>query len=66
MTKDSESEEAYHLCPKGHAQRYCMGSGSAHLCPRPATVRWGLGYYCEEHIAAIYDGKDTDAPCEAI
>jgi hypothetical protein len=65
-TKDGEFEEAYHLCPKGHAPRYCMGSGSGHLCPRPATVRWELGYYCEEHMVAIHDGRDVDDPCEAI
>jgi len=65
-TKDGEFEEAYRLCPKGHAPRYCMGSSSGHLCPRPATRRCGLGYYCEEHIVAIYEGRDIDDPCEAI
>jgi hypothetical protein len=24
------------------------------------------GYYCEEHIALIHDGRDVDEPCEAI
>ena len=42
-------EEAYRLCPEGHAPRYCMGSRSGGLCPRPATVRRGKVYYCEEH-----------------
>ena len=65
-TKDGEFEEAYRLCPKGHAPRYCMGSSSGHLCPRPATVRCGLGYYCEEHIVGIHDGRDVDGACEEI
>jgi hypothetical protein len=65
-TKDGEFEEAYRLCPKGHAPRYCMGDGNGDLCPRPATVRCGPGYYCKEHIAAIHDGRDVDDPCEAI
>ena len=65
-TKNGEFEEAYRLCPKGHAPRYCMGSSSGQLCSRPATVRRGLGYYCEEHIAIILEGKDVDDPCEAI
>jgi hypothetical protein len=65
-TKDGEFEEAYRLCPKGHAPRYCMGSGSGCLCPRPATVRCRSGYYCEEHIVAIHGGRDVDDPFEAI
>jgi len=65
-TKDSEFEEAYHLCPKGHAPRYCRGSSSGQLCSRPATVRCGPGYYCEEHIAVILEGRDVEKPCEAI
>jgi len=65
-TKDGEFEEAYRLCPKGHAPRYCMGISSSHLCPRPATRRLGPGYYCKEHIAFIHEGRDYDGPCEAI
>ena len=65
-TEDGEFEEAYRLCPKGHAPRYCMGSSSTHLCPRPATVRSGSGYYCKEHIAAIHEGRDIDEPCGAM
>ena len=65
-TKDGEFEEAYHLCPIGHAPRYCMGSSSDHLCYRPATVRCGLGYYCKEHVVAIHEGRDIDDPFEAI
>src|SRR5687767_2223438 len=65
-TKDGEFEEAYRLCPKGHAPRYCMGSSSTHLCPRPATVRCGPGYYCKEHSVVIREGRDSDGPCEAI
>jgi hypothetical protein len=64
-TKDGEVEKAYRLCPKGHAPRYCMGSGSGRLCPLPATVRRGPGYYCEEHILLIHDGRDIGGPCEA-
>jgi hypothetical protein len=65
-TKDGEFEEAYRLCPKGHAPRYCMGPSSGHLCYRPATVRCGLGYYCNEHLVAIHKGMDVDDPFEAI
>ena len=64
--KDGTFEEAYRLCPKGHAPRYCMVSGSGRLCPRPATVRWGVGYYCEEHVAVIYEGREIDSPCGAL
>jgi hypothetical protein len=63
-TKDGEFEEAYQLCPKGHAPRYCMGSSSGHLCTRPATVRCGTGYYCKEHSAVIHEDRDSDGPCE--
>ena len=63
---DGEFEEAYRLCPQGHAPRYCMGSSSGYLCPRPATVRCGLGYYCKEHIALIHDGREVDDTCEGI
>jgi hypothetical protein len=65
-TKDGEFEEAYRLCPKGHAPRYCMGSSSTHLCPLPATRRCGPGYYCKEHIEGILEGRDVDEPSEAI
>ena len=43
-----------------------MGSSGGQLCPRPATVRYGLGYYCEEHIVGIHDGSDVDGACEEI
>ena len=65
-TKGGELEEAYRLCPRGHAPRYCMGFRDGYLCPRPATVRCGPGYYCEEHGAVIHEDKDIDDPCEAI
>jgi hypothetical protein len=65
-TTDGEFEEAYRLCPKGHAPRYCMGDGNGSLCHRPATVRCGPGYYCEEHSAVIHEGRDVDDTCEAI
>jgi hypothetical protein len=64
--KDGEFEEAYRLCPKGHGPRYCMGSSRRQLCPRPATRRCGSGYYSEEHIVGIREGRDVDEPCEAI
>jgi hypothetical protein len=56
-TEDGELEEAYRLCPEGHAPRYCMGYRNGHPCPRPATVRRGSGYYCKEHIIVIPDGR---------
>jgi hypothetical protein len=64
--KDGEFEEAYRLCPKGHAPRYCMGSSNDQLCLRPATKRLGPGYYCKEHIEGIREGGDIDEPCKAI
>src|SRR5215211_158436 len=65
-TKDGEFEEAYRLCPQGHAPRYCMGSSHGHLCPRPATVRRGQGYYCKEHSTVTPDGGGGDGHCEAV
>jgi hypothetical protein len=59
-------EEAYLLCPQGHTPRYCMGSSSGELCPRPATVRCGTGFYCKEHIAFIHDGREVDGPWEVV
>src|SRR5215212_4874222 len=59
-TLDGELEEAYSLCPQGHAPRYCMGYRDGYLCPRPATVRRGLGYYCKEHAILIHDGRGHD------
>ena len=50
-TADGWFEGAYRLCPEGCAPRYCMGSGKDGLCPRPATVRRGKDYLCEEHAA---------------
>ncbi len=44
-------EWAYRLCPGGCAPRYCEGSGGDRPCPRPAVVRRGGGYHCEEHAA---------------
>jgi len=65
-TVDGGFEVAYRLCPQGHAPRYCMGYSGGHLCPRPATVRCGLGYYCEEHGAVTHDGREVDGPCGAV
>jgi hypothetical protein len=65
-TKDGELEEAYRLCPQGHAPRYCMGYRDGYLCCRPATVRRGQGYYCQEHSAVTPDGGEVDGTCEAV
>jgi hypothetical protein len=65
-TKNGEFEVAYRLCPRGHAPRYCMGSSDGHLCPRPATVRCRLGYYCKERSAVTRDGREVDGPGGAI
>jgi hypothetical protein len=48
-TLEGGFEEAYRLCPEGHAPRYCMGLKDDRLCPRPAIVRCGKVYYCKEH-----------------
>jgi hypothetical protein len=63
-TVEGKFEEAYSLCPNGHAPRYCMGSGSGRLCPRPATARCGPAYYCKEHIMGRRVGRDADDACE--
>jgi hypothetical protein len=63
-TVEGEFGEAYRLCPNCCAPRFCAGSSDGHLCSRPATVRCGQGYYCEEHIVVVIndgkDGTDTD------
>jgi hypothetical protein len=55
-TVDGEFEDAYRLCPDCYAPRRCMGSETNRSCPRPGTVRCGLGYYCTEHIEVIRNG----------
>jgi hypothetical protein len=65
-TLDGELEEAYRLCPNRCAPRYCTGFETDHPCPRPGTVRYELGYYCEEHIEIIYAGEGVDHTREAI
>ena len=65
-TVDGELEEAYRLCPGCYAPRRCMGSKTDHHCPRPGTVRYGLGYYCKEHIEVIHTGEGVDHTHEAI
>ncbi len=50
-TLDGAFEEAYRLCPVGCAPRCCEGSNDGRHCTRPATVRRGKGYYCEDHSA---------------
>ena len=60
-TLDGGFEEAYRLCPNCYAPRRCMGSETEHSsCHRPGTVRYGLGYYCNEHIEVIHAGRDVD------
>ena len=65
-TVDGELEEAYRLCPGCYAPRRCMGSKTSHYCPRPGTVRYGLSYYCKEHIEVIHHGGSADHTCEAV
>lgn len=55
-TVDGKFEEAYRLCPSCYASHRCMGSKTERSCLRPGTVRYGLGYYCKEHIEFIHDG----------
>jgi hypothetical protein len=64
-TVDGELEEAYRLCPNCYTPRYCMGK-TDQPCLRPATVRYGLGYYCKEHIETIHAGEGVDHTSEAI
>jgi len=65
-TLDGELEEAYRLCPNRCAPRHCISSKTGHPCPRPGTVRYGLGYYCKEHIEVIYAVERVDHTREAI
>jgi putative transposase len=53
-TIDGELEEAYRLCPNRCAPRRCVSLEAGQPCSRPGTVRYGLGYYCKEHIRAIH------------
>jgi hypothetical protein len=65
-TVDGEIEEAYGLCPNCYAPRYCMGSTVGHPCFRPGTLRYGLGYYCKEHMISSHNGENSDKACETI
>ena len=65
-TVDGELEEAYRLCPNCYAPRHCIGFKTGHPCSRPGTVRYGLGYYCVEHIEIIYAGEGLNRTREAI
>jgi hypothetical protein len=47
-TVDGELEEAYRLCPNRCTPRRCTDLTTDHPCPHPATVRYGLRYYCKE------------------
>jgi hypothetical protein len=59
-TVDGGFEEAYRLCPKGHAPRYCTGFENGRLCPRLVTVHCGLGYYCKEHSEVLRNAGNVD------
>ncbi len=65
-TVDGDLEEAYRLCPTCHTPRYCMGARAGHPCPRPGTMRYGLGYYCKEHTMVTTDGGNFGDVHEAI
>ncbi len=65
-TIDGELEEAYRLCPNRCAPRRCIGFEAGQPCSRPGTVRYGLGYYCKEHIGAIHIYGNVDHAHEAI
>ena len=65
-TLDGKLEQAYRLCPGCYAARRCIGFKTNHPCPRPGTVRYGLGYYCKEHIEVIHTGEGVDHTREAI
>ena len=65
-TVDGELEAAYRLCPRCYAPRLCMGSRSDHLCPRPGTMRYSLGYYCKEHVKDIRIDEEVYHAYEAI
>src|SRR5215218_1613161 len=66
-TVDGELEEAYRLCRGCYTPRYCcMGFKTDHPSSRPGTVRYGLSYYCEEHIEIIYADEGVDHTREAI
>jgi len=65
-TVDGELEEVYRLCPNCYAPRRCMDSDTNYSCLRPGTVRYGLGYYCKEHIEVIHTGEGVDHTREAI
>jgi hypothetical protein len=66
-TVDGELEEAYRLCPKYCAPRYCMSKSNGLTCPRPSTVRYGLRrYFCKEHIEVVCADEDVNRASEAI
>ena len=65
-TVDGELEVAYRLCSNCYAPRRCLGLKAGHPCSRPATVRYGLGYYCKEHIEVIPSIESLDDAREAI
>jgi hypothetical protein len=65
-TVDGELEEAYRLCPNCYAPRRCLGFKVGRPCSRPATVRYGLGYYCKEHVEVIPSSGSSDDAREAI
>ena len=65
-TIEGELEEAYRLCPGCYGPRHCTGFKTGHPCSRAGAMRYGLGYYCEEHIEIIYAVEGVDHAREAI
>jgi hypothetical protein len=66
-TVDGELEEAYRLCTNRCTPRYCMlSSNDRHLCSRPATVYYGLRYFCKEHIEVIRADEEANPAHQAM
>jgi hypothetical protein len=65
-TLDGEMEEAYRLCANSCTPRRCIGFTADYPCHRPGTVRYGLGYYCKEHIEHIHLTGGIDNAYKAI
>jgi hypothetical protein len=65
-TVDGKLEEAYRLCSSCYAPRHCLAFKTDQPCPHPSTVRYGLGYYCQEHIEVIHAGGSADHTREAV
>lgn len=59
-TLNGDLEEAYRLCPGGCIPRYCMARSNERPCRRPGTARYGLGYFCKQHVEAVSPIPPTD------